>query len=147
MDAGFDLRPDADLLQVGLGVNSGGDALRLTKRDFFELGIGESGGGGERCGAVGWHDDDKAVREEILAAVRGDEAGLGKLVHFRFVGGEEEVGRGARLDLHFERVGRGKIKEDLVAAGFFVGHADFLQGVGEAGGGEDLHVISFRMRE
>ena len=52
---------------------------------------------------------------------------LRQTVHLRFVGGKENIGGRAGLDLPRQRAGRAKIENDFVAGGPFVSGGDLLQ--------------------
>ena len=93
-----------------------------------------------RPGARG-NDHHQDVREEAHAVLRPHETGLLELVHAREVRGEEDVGGSPRLDLPGEVARAAEVEGHGVSTAGLEAAPDLPQGVGQAGRGEDEHLL------
>ena len=84
--------------------------------------------------ALGGHDEDHRVADEIPAAFRRDEPGFLGLVHGLLVGGGEHVHGRPFLHLLEQRIGSGKIGvHGQALMGFFKSGLELREGIGQAG--------------
>jgi len=97
--------------------------------------------------AFGSNHDDERISQTTFTCGRIDQVILFQAVHFGFVGGKENVGGRAFLDLPRERAGSGKTKNDFIAGLVFINGGDFLERVRKAGGGEHGDFSSMQVRD
>ena len=138
-DFGIEAAPEILALEKLFGVDAGGDGFRFGESDAFYFCVEEIVGSGNGRALVCGHDDDEGVGEETFSSRFVDEAFLIESVHLGFVGGEEDVSGRALFDLERKKAGGGEVEKDFIAGLFFVGGGNFLECVGEAGGGGDAN--------
>ena len=130
-ERGLEGLPESGALQGVTRITAHRHAFGRTHGDA--LGLLELGKAAELL-ALGGHDEDDGIADEILAAFRLDELGFLGLVHGLLVGGGEHVHRGPFLHLLEQRVGGGKIgMHGQALMGLFERGLEFGKGIGQAG--------------
>ena len=81
------------------------------------------------------------IAQEVAAAGAGDEALVRHIVHPVGVGRDEEIGRGALLDLPGQGRGGAIGEPGRRPAGGVIGLTDLIKGVLQGGRGEHQHPI------
>src|SRR5208282_6459632 len=98
----------------------------IGERNLLDAGVGEVAGRFDLQRAVARNHDDERVAEPAFAGGRVNQPLFLQPVHLCFVGGKENVGGSAFLNLPRERAGGGEVENDFIAGLLLVGGGDFL---------------------
>ena len=138
------VRPELFLLQPGLGVNPGGHGFGIGQRDFLHVAVGQVTSRLDWQRTVNGHHDHERIPQTIFARAHINQIFLNQAIHFGFVGGKENIGGRAFLNLPGERAGRAEVENDFVTGFSPVDGGDLLERIRQAHGGEHSDLSGVR---